>query len=196
MFRIRMVLRRVLRAALLRMAARLEDAAPAGGPPKHWLEKVRKASPQFVESGGAQPPAEQPKRAPSPVEVAQRRAVSAGKARGGNGTYGTDRTYGSAEAAGSHRSHESHLSHRSHRASDDAEESPAPPRKHHWPELNDPPSPARKRHHPELDADLELQNWPDLPDLPPAAIEAILSLDDLDRLRLLDEEQRGSAWNE
>jgi hypothetical protein len=191
MWRIRMVLRRVLRAALLRMAARLGDAAPAGGPPKHWLEKVRKASPQFVESGGAPPPAEPRKRAPSPVEVAQRRAVNAGKARGSNGTYGTDRTYGSTE------SKDSHESHKSHRAFP-PEASPAPdaPRKHHWPELNEPTALTRKRHHPELDADLELQNWPDLPDLPPAAIEAILSLDDLDRLRLLDEEQRGSAWNE
>ncbi|HEX7151026.1 MAG TPA: hypothetical protein VF618_06020 [Thermoanaerobaculia bacterium] len=189
MWRIRMVLRRVMRAALLRMAARLEDAAPSGGgPPKHWLEKVRKASPQFVESGGAAPPAAVTKRAPSAFEVAQQRARAA--IEGNDETKRTNRTHRINEEAlapvtpiRSHRSYESHESHPSY----PSHRSPFPP-------LEEPPPLPRKRHHADLDEPLD--RWPELPELSPAAIEAILTLDDVDHLRLLEEEQRGHSWTE
>jgi len=79
-----MIIRRALRVLLLRLAAWLEDAPEGpppvmltgGGPPAHWLEKVRKAAPQFAASVSPAPSSDAS--APAPRRVVARVGVPRG----------------------------------------------------------------------------------------------------------------------
>lgn len=63
-------------------------------------------------------------------------------------------------------------------------------------EVREAEEPAIELHAAPAGQQVDARRWPELPPLPQFGLGAIESLDDSDRLRRIDREQRGSAWSE